>query len=45
MKAGIEVQVISCPHCITNSEDNKLNRNGSDATEIKDTTEITGEVI
>jgi hypothetical protein len=44
MKTGIGVQVISCPHCITNSEDNR-NRDDSDATEIKDTTKIIGEVI
>ncbi|MDO9230134.1 MAG: (Fe-S)-binding protein [Syntrophales bacterium] len=42
---GAEVLVTSCPYCITNFEDSRLNRENSEAIEIKDITEIIGEVI
>ena len=43
--AGAEVLVTSCPYCITNFEDSRLNRENSDIIEIKDITEILQEVI
>jgi len=42
---GAEVLVTSCPYCITNFEDSKLNRENSEVLEIKDITEIFREVI
>jgi len=42
---GAEVLVTACPYCITNFEDSRLNRENSEAIEIKDITEIIGEVI
>jgi Fe-S oxidoreductase len=42
---GAEVLVTSCPYCITNFEDSRLNRENSEVIEIKDITEIIGEVI
>ena len=42
---GAEVLVTSCPYCITNFEDSRLNREDSEAIEIKDITEIIQEVI
>ena len=42
---GAEVLVTSCPYCITNFEDSRLNRENSEAIEIKDITEIIVEVI
>ncbi|MFH1624634.1 MAG: (Fe-S)-binding protein [Pseudomonadota bacterium] len=45
MGVGAEVLVTSCPYCITNFEDSRLNREDSEATEIKDITEIIQEVI
>ena len=42
---GAEALVTSCPYCITNFEDSRLNRENSEAIEIKDITEIIGEVI
>ena len=42
---GAEVLVTSCPYCITNFEDSRLNRENSEAIEIKDITEIIQEVI
>jgi len=42
---GAEVLVTSCPYCITNFEDSRLNLEDGDATEIKDITEIIQEVI
>jgi Fe-S oxidoreductase len=43
--AGAEALVTSCPYCITNFEDSRLNRDNSEAIEIKDITEILQEVI
>ena len=37
---GAEVLVTSCPYCITNFEDSRMNREDSEATEIKDITEL-----
>jgi len=42
---GAEVLVTSCPYCITNFEDSRMNREDSEATEIKDITELIQEVI
>ncbi len=38
--AGAEVLVTSCPYCITNFEDSRLNREDSEVIEVKDITEI-----
>ncbi|MFC2166980.1 (Fe-S)-binding protein, partial [Acidobacteriota bacterium] len=43
--AGAEVLVTSCPYCITNFEDSRLNLKDSSVIEIKDITEIIWEVI
>ncbi len=43
--AGAEVLVTSCPYCITNFEDSRLNLEDSEVIEIKDITEILQEVI
>jgi Fe-S oxidoreductase len=43
--AGAEVLATSCPYCITNFEDSRLNLEDSDVLEIKDITEIFQEVI
>jgi len=45
LEVGAEVLVTSCPYCITNFEDSRLNRGDGDALEIKDITEIIAEVI
>jgi Fe-S oxidoreductase len=42
---GAEVLVTSCPYCITNFEDSRLNRENSEVIQIKDITEIVQEVI
>jgi len=42
---GAEVLVTSCPYCITNFEDSRLNREDSEAPEIKDITEMIQESI
>jgi len=42
---GAEVLVTSCPYCITNFEDSRLNMEASGVLEIKDITEIIREVI
>lgn len=42
---GAEVLVTSCPYCITNFEDSRLNREDSDVIEIKDITEVMHEAI
>jgi len=42
---GAEVLVTSCPYCITNFEDSRMNREDSEVIEIKDITEIIQEVI
>ena len=43
--AGAEVLVTSCPYCITNFEDSRLNREDGESTEIRDITELVQEVI
>ena len=45
IEAGAEVLVTSCPYCITNFEDSRLNREDSEVIEIKDITEVIQEVI
>jgi Fe-S oxidoreductase len=42
---GAEVLATSCPYCITNFEDSRLNRENSEVLEIKEITEILQEVI
>jgi Fe-S oxidoreductase len=37
---GAEVLATSCPYCITNFEDSRLNVTGGDAIEVKDITEV-----
>jgi len=43
--AGAEVLVTSCPYCITNFEDSRLNLEESEVLEIKDITEILWETV
>ena len=43
--AGAQVLVTSCPYCITNFEDSRLNRADADAIEIRDVTEVIREAI
>ena len=45
VETGAEVLATSCPYCITNFEDSRLNREDSDALAIKDITEIIQEAI
>ena len=45
VKAGAEVLVTSCPYCITNFEDSRMNMKDSEVIAIKDITEIIEEVI
>ena len=45
MKVGAEVLVTSCPYCITNFEESRLNLDLGDKIEIKDITEIIQEVL
>jgi Fe-S oxidoreductase len=42
---GAEVMVTSCPYCITNFEDSRLNLENSEVLEIKDITEIFREAL
>jgi Fe-S oxidoreductase len=42
---GAEVLVTACPYCITHFEESKLALEDGEATEIKDITEIIGEMI
>ncbi len=42
---GAEVLVTSCPYCITNFEDSRLTLDVTENIEVKDITEIIGEVI
>jgi Fe-S oxidoreductase len=44
-EVGAQVLVTSCPYCITNFEESRLNLEYGDALEIKDITEIIQEVI
>lgn len=43
--AGARVLVTSCPYCITNFEDSRLNRPDSDVIEIKEITEVLVELV
>jgi Fe-S oxidoreductase len=45
IEVGAEVLVTSCPYCITQFEDSRLTLKESEVIEIKDVTEIIGEVI
>ena len=45
VEAGAEVLVTSCPYCITNFEDSRLNLKDSEVIEVKDITEIIEEAI
>jgi len=45
MEVGAEVLVTSCPYCIANFEDSRLTLDVTEKIEIKDITEIIGEVI
>ena len=42
---GAEVLATSCPYCITNFEDSRMNREDSDSLAVRDITEIIQEVI
>jgi len=42
---GAEVLATSCPYCISNFEDSRLTLDVTENIEIKDITEIIGEVI
>ncbi len=42
---GAKVLVTSCPYCITNFEDSRLNRADSDVIEIREITEVLAEVV
>lgn len=42
---GAEVLVTACPYCITNFEESRLNREGSEVLVIKDITEIIQDVL
>lgn len=42
---GAQVLVTSCPYCITNFEDSRLNRPDSDVIEIREITEVLAEVV
>jgi Fe-S oxidoreductase len=42
---GAEVLVTSCPYCITNFEESRLNLEYEDVLEIKDITEIINDVL
>jgi Fe-S oxidoreductase len=44
-EAGAEVLVTSCPYCITNFEESRLNLEYDEVLEIKDITEIIQDVI
>ena len=44
-EVGAEVLVTSCPYCITNFEESRLNLEYEDILEIKDITEIVNDVI
>jgi Fe-S oxidoreductase len=42
---GAEMLVTSCPYCITNFEDSRMNREDSDALKVNDITEVFQAVI
>ncbi len=45
VSVGAETLATSCPYCITNFEDSRLNREGGEQIEIRDITEIIAEVV
>jgi len=45
VETGAEVLATSCPYCITNFEDSRLNREDSESLAVRDITEIIQEVI
>jgi Fe-S oxidoreductase len=45
MEVGAEVLVTSCPYCIANFEDSRLTLDVTENIEVKEITEIIGEVI
>jgi len=45
VESGAGVLATSCPYCITNFEDSRLNREDSESLEVKDITEIIQEAI
>jgi Fe-S oxidoreductase len=45
VEAGAEVLVTTCPYCITNFEESRLNMNYEEVIEVKDITEIIQEAI
>ena len=45
IEAGADVLATSCPYCIANFEDSRLNSKDSDSIEIKDITEIVNEML
>jgi Fe-S oxidoreductase len=42
---GAQSLVTSCPYCLTNFEDSRMNRDDSDAIEVKDITEVLESMI
>jgi Fe-S oxidoreductase len=42
---GAQTLVTSCPYCITNFEDSRMNRDDSEAIEVKDITEVLESMI
>jgi len=45
VETGARVLVTSCPYCITNFEDSRLNRPDSEVIEIKEISEVLAEVV
>jgi Fe-S oxidoreductase len=45
VEVGAEVLVTSCPYCITNFEDSRMNRSDSDTMAVKDITELIQEAL
>jgi Fe-S oxidoreductase len=45
VEVGAEVLVTSCPYCITNFEDSRMNRSDSDTMAVKDITELVQEAL
>jgi len=45
VEIGAKTLVTACPYCITNFEDSRMNRNDSDAIEVKEITEVIESLI
>ncbi|HIC86609.1 MAG TPA: (Fe-S)-binding protein [Desulfobacterales bacterium] len=45
MEVGADMLVTSCPYCITNFEDSRINLEATEAVEVKDLTEVLVELI